>query len=227
MRSANRAAPSAHPASPGADGTNTRSKPDSRRMRALATPFSATPPPKQRSGRPERRRNSPAISTRISSRTSWTLAATVREPLPVLGGEVDRLVAVARRTEQVDESVRKGSPNRPVEVEIVEIEPEGAVGGARNQLANLVGHGRPSKSGKPHHLVFALVDLEAEKGGEGRIEHAERVRKADLPVEEDRGAAPRLALAGAGRQRRPFADAVGGKDGRRPCRRGQEGGRRV
>ena len=31
------------------DGTNTRSKPDSARMRALATPFSATPPPRQRS----------------------------------------------------------------------------------------------------------------------------------------------------------------------------------
>src|ERR687885_318142 len=49
MRSAYSAAPSAHPASPGAGGTNTRSNPESARRRALATPLSATPPPKHRS----------------------------------------------------------------------------------------------------------------------------------------------------------------------------------
>ena len=49
---AQRAAPSAQPASPGAEGTKTRSNPASRRIRALAQPLSATPPPRQRSVQP-------------------------------------------------------------------------------------------------------------------------------------------------------------------------------
>ena len=45
------------------------------RIRALATPFSATPPPKHRSGRPVSRWSARAMSTSVSSRTRCTLAA--------------------------------------------------------------------------------------------------------------------------------------------------------
>ena len=96
--------PAAQPASPGAGGTNRRSNPDSASSRALATPFSATPPPKHKSSRPVSRWSARAIPTSVSSSTRWTLAAQSAQ-LPALRRlEIDRIVGVARRPEQLDEA---------------------------------------------------------------------------------------------------------------------------
>ena len=80
-------------------------------------------------------------------------------------------------------------------------------------VADQLGVFRLAVGREPHHLVFAGVDLEAQVVGEGRVEQAERMREMDLAVDVDR-----IAVAQAGRGRRPFADAVHGED-----RRGLEG----
>ena len=49
-----------------------------------------------------------------------------------------------------------------------------------DQLLDLVDVARLAVRRHAHHLVLALVDLEAEEGGEGAVEQAERVREADL-----------------------------------------------
>ena len=132
--------PSAQPASPGAGGTKRRSKPDSARIRALATPFSATPPPRHRSGRPVSRCSARAMSTSMSSSTALDAGGDVGEAPAVRGLQIDRLVRVARRPEQLDESRRIRPLGRRVELEIVEVEREGAVGRAADHLAHRVGH---------------------------------------------------------------------------------------
>ena len=59
----------------GRGGTNMRSNPDSARIRAFATPLSATPPPRHRSGKPVSWWSARSMSTSVSSSTRWTLAA--------------------------------------------------------------------------------------------------------------------------------------------------------
>ena len=83
---------------------------------------------------------------------------------------------------------------------------------------------RPPYSGRSgaHHFI-PPSDREAEPGGEGRIEHAERVREADLALQGDVGALCPAATAPGG-ERRPFADAICGEEGGGPGRRGQESG---
>ena len=88
-----------------------------------------------------------------------------------------------------------------------------------------VDHRRAAVGGEPHHLVFVLVDREAEIGGERRVEHAERVREADLAQRASMSVPPSArARAVPDRQRRPFADAVRGEDRGAPRRRGEERG---
>ena len=60
-----------------------------------------------------------------------------------------------------------------------------------------------------HHLVLARVHPEAGEVGEGRVQQAERVRKAQFPQQLDVAAAP-----DADRRGRPLADAVHRDDGR-------------
>ena len=108
--------------------------------------------------------------------------------------------------------------------EVIKIERERAVRRAADQLADLLGQRGPAVGGEAHDLVFVLVHREAEIGGEGRIQHAERMRKPDF--------AQALIVVGpfarrspcADRQRRPLADAVGGQDRRAARRRGEERG---
>ncbi len=111
--------PARSPASPGAGGTNTRSKPDSARMRAFATPLSATPPPKQRSGSPVSRRSRVAMSTRMSSSTRCTLAAQSAKRRPSDDSEIDRIVrdgVPARRDRRIstNTTARPSSETRSI-----------------------------------------------------------------------------------------------------------------
>ena len=69
----------------------------------------------------------------------------VGEALPFGGREVDRVVRAARRAEQLDEPRRIRAAGRGLELEIVQVERERAVGRAANQLAHLR---RPSSDGR-------------------------------------------------------------------------------
>src|SRR5262249_60529009 len=62
---------------------------------------------------------------------------------------------------------------------------------------------------------------------ERRVEHPERVRISDLAKQRDAGVAAGPALAAAGRERRPLADAVSGQDGGMLRRRREEDRRGV
>ena len=87
--------------------------------------------------------------------------------------------------------------------------------------------GRSPVGSEPHHLVLVLVHREAEIGGEGRVQHAQRMRESDLAQECRCRAAARVPFPTADRERRPFADAVGRQDRGAPRRRREEGRRRV
>ena len=150
------------------------------RMRALATPFSATPPPKQRSGSPVSCCSARAMSTSVSSSTRWTLAAQSAKRRP---SAVSRSIGSYGRRGGPKRSTnlrRIRSRRRRLELEVLGHERERAVRRAADHLADLVDHRRPAVGGEPHHLVLVLVDREAEVGGERRVEHAERVRESDL-----------------------------------------------
>jgi len=75
---------------------------------------------------------------------------------------------------------------------------------------------------EPHQLVLPRVHLEAGEVGEGGVEQAQRVRKADLAVQPDG-----VPAAVADRRRRPLAHAVHGDDGGLLERRGVERRRRM
>src|SRR5207253_7393565 len=83
-----------------------------------------------------------------------------------------------------------------VEREIVHVQLEAAVRPEPNELPHLVGVPRRPEGRHAHDLVLALVDLEAEKRGEGTIKQANRVRKPDLVREPQLRT---LAAATAGR----------------------------
>lgn len=106
-----------------------------------------------------------------------------------------------------------------MEAEVVHLEPEAAIGGILvKQLADFIDVARLAVRGHAHHFVFAVVDTEAEIGGERRIEQADRMGEALFFKQCDRVAtAGRVAVpcAGRGAERRrcPFADAVNRQHG--------------
>ena len=151
----------------------------------------------------------------------------VGEALPLRGLQIDRIVRVARRSEQIDELRGIRSTRRRLELEVLRRQRERAVRGRPDQLPDVVRHDGPPVGGEPHHLVLVLVDRKSEVRGERGIQHPERMREPDLAVESDVGAAVGAALAAADRERGPLADAVSREDGRAEGRRRHERGRRM
>src|SRR5437868_11598733 len=108
---------------------------------------------------------------------------------------------------------------------IIEIERERSVGRAAEDAPDLVEVARLAVGGEAHHLVLAFVDGKAEEGGEGGVEHSQRMRESHLAKQAQIRAAVVPDLAYAHRQGRPLPDAVRGQDRRPPRRRGEERGR--
>ena len=77
----------------------------------------------------------------------------------------------------LEEARRVRAPRRCVEVEVGEVERERAVVGPADHRAHLLLEARPPVGGEPHHLVLALVDLEAQESRERGVEHPERMGK--------------------------------------------------
>ena len=163
------------------------------RIRPFAIAFSATPPAKHRFVEPVRRCAARARLTTARSVTSWTLAAmSAYRWLRVLAGHERPRRALsrgpARRAARSSLSV-KALPRRVVEREVVHVEPEAAVARTCRRTRETSSTYRGSPYGRhAHDLVLALVHLEAEEGGEGRVEEAERVREVDLPNRSRAGA---------------------------------------
>ncbi len=93
-----------------------------------------------------------------------------------------------------------------------------------DELPHLSGHRRAAVRGESHHLVLVLVDGKSEIRRERRVQETQRMREPDLALQRDVGDAVRTLLAVTGRERRPFAHAIRGEDGRAPGRRGQKRG---
>src|SRR5262245_4116756 len=127
---------------------------------------------------------------------------------------------VARRTEEADE-LRAERPFRgALEEEVVQVELEAAICGNSHELVNLVDVAWFPEWRHAHHLVLTVIDLEAEEGGEGAVEQAERVRKPNLVGDPDR-----VALADASGRGRPLAHAIDREYGGFLEGRAQEGAR--
>src|SRR5262245_8764136 len=92
---------------------------------------------------------------------------------------------MARRSKLVDELLGERSGRRSVELEIVQIELERSVGGALDRFVHRLLEGWLSIRRQPHHLVLALVDRKAQVGGDGGIEHPQRMREMNLPRKLD------------------------------------------
>ena len=107
-----------------------------------------------------------------------------------------------------------------MEAEIVHIQGKGAVVGQTQDLFHSVQIAGRAIGGHTHHFVFAVVDLKAEPGGEGGIEEAEGMGKADFLLQADAVAptgTPTVAPIGCGPAQGcggPLAHAVDGQDGR-------------
>ena len=96
----------------------------------------------------------------------------VGEAAAVVALQVDRVVGMARRAEQIDERRRERPARARLVLEVLRHEREAAVGRAPDHLPHRVAERRPPVGGQPHHLVLAVVHREAEVGRERRIEHA-------------------------------------------------------
>ena len=132
-------------------------------------------------------------------------------------------VRLARRAAEQRVEARIGHGQPGAIIEIVEVEPERAVGFEIDEMVeNFLRVFRLAIGREPHDLVLAGIDLEAGVIGEGRIEQAERMREMDLLGDGEIAAAP-----DAGRTRGPFADAVHGEHRRLIERRRIEGGSRM
>ncbi len=151
----------------------------------------------------------------------------VGEALAFRALEVDRLPAFARRPEQVDEVLRIAALDLAEEIEIAKVERKGAVAGRAQQFAHRRDPGRPAIRGQTHHLIFTLVDGEAEIGGHRRVEEPERMREAQLTQHLYLARPVRALMPGADGERRPFAHAIHRDDRGFLRRRGKEGGRRM
>ncbi len=109
-----------------------------------------------------------------------------------------------------------------MEGEIGQAQLETAVGLQPQEFVELVPEPRLAECRQAHDLVFALVDLEAEVGRQGRIEQAQRVGIFDRP---DAGQLGALALPDGGGD--ILAHAVDGEDRRPLIGAGKEGAGRV
>ena len=167
----------APPASPAAGWIQRLRNGPSRRIRPLPTQFSATPPARQR-----------LLAARLAVERAGQAehhllgdlldrARQVHLPLGQL-----RLRLARRAAEQRRRSLRVRHREPGAVVEVLHVQPEGAV---RLEVEQVVVDGlhvlRPPVGRQPHHLVLARVDLEAGVVGERRVEQAERVREGDLP----------------------------------------------
>ena len=131
----------------------------------------------------------------------------------------ERRFGLARRRAEQRIEARVGHRQPGAVVEVVQVQPEGAIVlDVDELLLDDVEILRLAVGREPHHLVFARVDLEAGVVGEGGIEQTERVREVDL-------ADHLQAVAVSQRQRRrgPFADTVHRQHGRALERRREEG----
>ena len=144
------------------------------------------------------------------------------------GGEVhvalgQQRLGLARRTAEEPVELLRGHRQSLAVIEVRHVHAERAVVLQVDQLfEDQVDVPRLAVRGQAHQLVFARVDLEAAVVGEGRVEHARRVRKVELVREVD-AVARAAAVAGRG----PFADAVDGEDRRLFEGRGEESAGRV
>jgi hypothetical protein len=91
--------------------------------------------------------------------------------------------------------------------EVRKAELERTVVAKPDELGQLFAEAGPSIRGEAHHLVFALVDLEAEVRGEPGVEQAQRVRVLDAAELAELG-----ALAVPQRRRGRLADPIDGED---------------
>ena len=95
----------------------------------------------------------------------------------------------------------------PQEVEVAQVEPELPAGQIFDERAHLVDVARLAVRRQPHHLVLGVVHVEAEIRRDGAVKQAERMGKADLLEQLERG-----ARAAPVRRRRPLADGIDGQD---------------
>ena len=147
---------------------------------------------------------------------------------------LQRLVAPARRPEQIRERRRIERPDRgravvplvldllAVMPEAVEVQPKAPALLQRHDLAHRVEIRRLAVRRQSHHLVFVAVVRKAEELRDRLVEDAERVRKIDALLDLDRGAA-----AHAPRRAGEVAEAVDGNDHRLRERRPVKGGRQM
>src|SRR5207245_1198758 len=111
--------------------------------------------------------------------------------------KVDRIPRIPRRPQSVDELARPALSRTLVIVEIREIERDPAVRSAPHDPPEQILERGASVGGETHHLVLALVHGKAEIRSERRIEHAQRVREAQLA----RDPASRLRVSSASHAR--------------------------
>ena len=111
--------------------------------------------------------------------------------------------------------------------EVVELQLEGTALEPPHHLVDVLHESGLPVRGQPHDLVLAFVDREAQVGGEGRVEHPQGMRKAQLAQQLDCDRAFVGNVSAAQGQGRPLADAVRREDGRAPHRRGEESRGRV
>src|SRR5215831_14848980 len=133
---------------------------------------------------------------------------------------------MSRRSELVDELSGERSGRRSLKLEIVQIELERPIAGALDHLVDRLLEGRLSIRGQPHHLVLALVHRKAQVGGDGGVEHPQRMREVNLARKLYFHLAVLPAPSSYG-HRRPLAHPIGGEERGAFRRRGEKGGRGV
>src|SRR5258705_121401 len=98
-------------------------------------------------------------TTTTGIRSCAVRSISVRASAAFVGGQIDRLVGTARRSEEGDEFVRIRAGGSGVEIEVIEIEREGTVLLSHDHLAHLVDHRRLAVAGQSHHLILIFIDL--------------------------------------------------------------------
>src|SRR4029450_8312630 len=96
------------------------------------------------------------------------------------GCEINRVVGISRRSEELDEALGIRSARGGLILEVLGGESEAAVRSPTNQLVHLIDHRGTAVSGKPHDLVLVLVYREPQIRGSGRIQHAHGMRNAEF-----------------------------------------------
>src|SRR4029077_16047913 len=86
----------------------------------------------------------------------------------------------ASRAEQLLELRRKGFGRAVLVRDIGEVDVDAAARIAPDDLADLVDVARRTVRRQAHDLGFAVIDLEAEISGEGRVDQADAVGEANL-----------------------------------------------